>query len=106
MTETVGLFLAVQQVPDTPKGGPDQSLNQIALFNLTVGECTPMQAVKQPVKSFDHQEVLKMLLFSDELWLIISVAPLILSQAFKVRVLYIYNIYIYIYIYIYYIYIY
>ena len=39
-----------------------------------------MQAVKQPVtlKSFYHQEALKMLLLSDELWLIISVALLIL----------------------------
>ena len=32
-----------------------------------------MQAVKQPVtlESFDHRETLKMLLLSDELWLII-----------------------------------
>ena len=40
-----------------------------------------MQAVKQPVtfESFDHQEVLKMLLPSDELWLIISIALLKLN---------------------------
>ena len=39
-----------------------------------------MQAVKQPVtlESFDYREALKMLLLSDELWLIISVALLIL----------------------------
>ena len=39
-----------------------------------------MQAVKQPVtlESFDHLEALKVLLLSDKLWLIISVALLIL----------------------------
>ena len=38
-----------------------------------------MQALKQPVtlERFNHQEALKMLL-SDELWLIIFVAPLVL----------------------------
>ena len=39
-----------------------------------------MQTVKQPVtlESFDHRQALKMLLLSDEQWLIISVALLIL----------------------------
>ena len=48
--------------------------------NLTVGQCAPMQAVKQPItfESFDHREALKMFLLSDELWLIISVALLVL----------------------------
>ena len=42
-----------------------------------------MQAVKQPVtlESFNHQEALKIILLSDELWWIISVALLILLQA-------------------------
>ena len=52
-----------------------------------------MQAVKQPVtlESFNHQEALKMLLLSDELWLILYVAVvlLILLEAFKMRVFYI-----------------
>ena len=68
MTETAGLFGVVPQVPD--------ALNH----NSTAGECAPMQAVKQAVtlESFDHQEPLKMLFLSDKLWLIISVALLIL----------------------------
>ena len=39
-----------------------------------------MQAMKQPLTldGLDHREALKMLLLSDELWLIISVALLIL----------------------------
>ena len=39
-----------------------------------------MQAVKQAVtlESFDHQKALKILLLSDEPWLIVSVALLIL----------------------------
>ena len=42
-----------------------------------------MQAVKQPVtlESFNHQEALKIILLSDKLWWIISVALLILLQA-------------------------
>ena len=63
--------------------------NWIALYNSTVGESAPMQTVKQPVtlESFNHWETLKMLLLSDvELWQIISVALLILLQAFKRRV--------------------
>ena len=69
MTETVGLFGAVPQVPDTSQRGSDQSLNWMALSNSAVGECVPMEAVKQPVtlESFDHHEVLKMLLFLDKL---------------------------------------
>ena len=58
------------------------------LSNSTAGGgCAPMQDVKQPVtlESFDHQEALKMLLLSEELWLTISVAPLILLQAFNIR---------------------
>ena len=39
-----------------------------------------MQAVKQQAKleSFDHRKALKLLLLSDELWLIIPVAHVIL----------------------------
>ena len=46
-----------------------------------------MQDVKQPVtlESFDHREALKVLLLSEELWLTISVAPLILLQACNIR---------------------
>ena len=46
------------------------------LSNLTVRECVPMQAVKQPVTldSFNHWQALKTLLFSDKLWLVISKA--------------------------------
>ena len=45
----------------------DRIRNSIALSNSTAGECAPMQTVKQPVtlESFDHWEVLKMLLLSD-----------------------------------------
>ena len=45
----------------------DRIGNSIALSNSTAGESAPMQTVKQPVtlESFDHWEVLKMLLLSD-----------------------------------------
>ena len=78
MTEMAGAIGAVSQVSDNPWLGPDWRLNQIALSKSTVR--TPMQAVKQPVtlESFDHLEALKVLLLSDKLWLIISVALLIL----------------------------
>ena len=74
MTKTAGLFGAVLQVLDTSQRGPGRSLNLILLSNPTAVECAPMQVVKQPVTL----ESLKMLLLSDELWLIISVALLIL----------------------------
>ena len=75
-----------------PKEG--LSLNQTVLFTSAAGECTPVLVVKQPVtlESFGHREALKMLLLSDKLWLIISVALLILLQAFKMRVIYIINL--------------
>ena len=56
MTEMAWLVGAMPQVPDTPERGPDWSLNETALPNSTAEECTPMQAVKQPVTldSIDH----------------------------------------------------
>ena len=63
--DMAGLFWAVPQVSNIPWGEPDGSLNRTALSNSTVGDCKPIQAVKQPVtlKSFAHW----MLLLSDEL---------------------------------------
>ena len=81
MTEMTWLFRAAPQVPDTPpskKARPNSKQEHV--IQLICKECTPLQAVKQPVtlESFDHQEALKILLLSDELWLIISVSVILL----------------------------
>ena len=81
MTKMAGLLIGVPQVSGTPYRGPDQ--HWIALSNSDAGECAPVQAVKQSVtlESFNHWEASKMLLLSDELWQIISVALLILLSS-------------------------
>ena len=83
MTEMTWLFRAAPQVPDTsppPKKKARPNSKREHIIQLICKECTPLQAVKQPVtlESFDQQQALKILLLSDELWLIISVSVILL----------------------------
>ena len=84
LTETAGLFGAVPQISDTPWRGPDL----YCIIQLSCGGVDTYARCEKPVtlETFDHWEILKRLFFSDDLWLIISVALLILLQAFKMKV--------------------
>ena len=78
MAERAGIFGTVPQVPGTPLIGPDQSLNHIVLSNSTAGGVRTYAGCETTsnMESFDHREAFDLL--SDELWLITSVALLIL----------------------------